>query len=104
MNNESLVLTRGKQWLGQLYRCCSFLNPHDLSTFYKSWIRPAIEYGHVLYYGAAPSHLHHLDALQARIEHMSSSKFLSLCNYRNAAIMGLVCWLLAGEGWAYFLS
>ena len=30
------VLTCGKQRLGQLYRCHSFLNPHDLSTFYKS--------------------------------------------------------------------
>ena len=29
---------------------------------------------------------------------MSDSKFPSLCNRRNAAIMGLVCRLLAGEG------
>jgi len=34
-----------------------------------------IEYGHVLYSGAAPSCL---DALQAQVEDMSNSKFTSL--------------------------
>jgi len=50
------------------------------------------------YSGAAPSHLHLLDTLQTRVEHMNDSKFPSLCDRRNAAIMGLVCRLLAGEG------
>ena len=91
------VLTRGKQRLGQLYRCRNLLNSHDLSILYKSWVRPAIKYGYVLYCGAAPSHLHCLDTLQTRVEHMSDSKFTSLCDCRNAAIMGLVCRLLSGE-------
>jgi len=51
--------------------------------------------GYVLYSGAAPSYLHHLDTLQTRVEHMSDFKFSSLCNRRNA---GLVCQLLAGKG------
>ena len=94
------VLTRGKQQLGLLYRCRNLLNSHDLSILYKSWVRPAIEYGYMyaLYSGAAPSHLHRLDTLQTRVEHMSDSKFTSLCDRRNATIMGLVCRLLSGEG------
>ena len=35
--------------------------PHDLSILHKSWIRPAIEYGCVLYSGAVPNYLHHFD-------------------------------------------
>ena len=92
------VLTCGKQRLGQLYRCRNLLNSHDLSILYKSWVRPVIEYGYVLYSGTAPSHLHRLDTLQTRVEHMSDSKFTSLGDCRNAAIMGLVCRLLAGKG------
>ena len=57
-----------------------------------------MEYGCVLYLGAAPTYLHRFDTLQTRIEHMSSSTFPSLYNRRSAAIIGLVCRLLAGEG------
>ena len=98
------VLTHGKQRLGQLHRCRNFFNHHDLSILYKSWVRPTIEYGYVLYSGASPSHLHCLNTLQTCVEHMSSSKFSSLCNRRNAAIMGLVCHLLAGEGQGNLLT
>ena len=35
---------------------------------YKSWIHPTLEYGNILYSGAAQSHLQRLDNLQARIE------------------------------------
>ena len=59
-------------------------------------MQPAIEYGYVLYSGAAPSYLQRLDTLQTRVEQMSESKFPSLCNHRNAAL--IICQLLAGEG------
>ena len=91
------VLSHGKQRLGQLYRCHNFFSSYNLSILYKSWIRPAMEYGCVLYWGAAPTYLH-LDTLQTRIEHVSFSTFPSLYNRRSAAILGLVCRLLAGEG------
>ena len=38
---------------GQLYRCCSFLTKQDMCTIYKSWIRPTLEYGSILYSGVA---------------------------------------------------
>ena len=57
-----------------------------------------MEYGCVLYSGAAPTYLHRFDTLQTRIEHMSSFTFPSLYNRRSTAILGLVCLLLAGEG------
>ena len=44
------------------------------------------------------AHLHHFDALQTCVEHISSSIFPSLHNCRSGAILGFVCWLLAGEG------
>ena len=63
---------------------------------YKSWIHPTLEYGNILYSGAALSHLQRLDSLQTWIEHTYCSTFQSLLHCRNAAIIGLVCCLLAG--------
>ena len=39
------VLKRGRQRLGQLYRCRSLFDHQDISLLYKSWIRPMLEYG-----------------------------------------------------------
>ena len=65
---------------------------------YKSRLIPALEYGSILYAGAASTHLQRLDRLQSRIEQTCSSHFQSLLHRRNASIIGLVCRLLAGEG------
>ena len=64
---------------------------------YRSWIRPTLEYGNILYYGAAPSHVRRLDNLQTRIEHTCCSTFESLLHCHHAAIIGFVCCLLARE-------
>ena len=69
-----------------------------MCTVYKSWIRPALEYGNILYSGAAATHLHRLDALQSRIEGTCSFVFQPLSHRQEAAIVGLICRLLAGEG------
>ena len=74
------------------------LTKQDMCTIYKSWIRPTLEYGSILYSGAANIHLSHFVDLQSRIERSCSFVFQSLSYRRNAAIMGLVCHLLAGEG------
>ena len=92
------ILSRARQRTGQLYRCRSLLTEQDISILYKSWIRPIFEYGNILYSGAAASYLHRLDTLQSRIEQTCSSDFQPLSFRQNAAIMGLVCCLLAGEG------
>ena len=69
-----------------------------MCTIYKYWIRPTLEYDSILYSGAANTHLRHLDDLQSRIEWSCSFVFQPLSHHWNAAIMGLVCWLLTGEG------
>jgi len=48
------------------------LTEQDMSIIYKSWIRPILEYGSILYSGAATTHLRRLDNLQSRIEHTCS--------------------------------
>ena len=54
------ILSRARQRADQLYRCRSFLTKQDMCTIYKSLIRPTLEYGSMLYSGAANTHLHHL--------------------------------------------
>ena len=89
---------RARQRAGQLYHCHSFLTKEDMCTIYISWIRPTLEYGSNLYSGAASTHLCCLDDLQSRIERSCSFVFQPLSHCQNAAIMGLVCRLLAGVG------
>ena len=69
------ILSRARHRAGQLYRCCSLLTEQDMSIIYKSWIRPILEYGNILYSGAAATHLHRLNNLQSRIEQTCSSVF-----------------------------
>ena len=92
------ILSRAQHRAGQLYRCRSLLTEQDMSIIYKSWIRPILEYSNILYSGATATHLRHLNNLQSRIEQTCSSVFQPLLSCWNAAIVGLVCRLLAGEG------
>ena len=50
------MLNHEKQRVSQLYRCRSLLTSQDLCLMYKSWIHPTLEYGNILYSGAALSH------------------------------------------------
>ena len=59
---------------------------------------PILEYGNVLLTGAAFSHLQRLDQLQIRIQKTCCSTFQSLSYCCSAAVVGLVCCLLDGEG------
>ena len=92
------VLCCGKQCLGQLYRYRSLLGSQGIATVYKSWIRPSLEYGAILYSGAAQSHLARLDSFQACVENMCRVSFPPSIVRRNVSILGLTCRLLAGEG------
>ena len=65
---------------------------------YKSFVRSCLEYGHLLYFGAAKCHLDHLDALQHRAAGICHCTFPSLESRRHAAAIGLTCRLLDGEG------
>ena len=63
-----------------------------------TWIRPSLEYGAILYSGAAQSHLSCLDSFQASVENMCRVSFPPLIVCCNASILGLTCRLLADEG------
>ena len=93
-----IMLNHGKQRVSQLYRCRSLLTSQDLCLMYTSWICPTLEYGNILYCGAALSHLQHLDNLQTRIECTCCSTFQYLLHRHDAAIIGFVYRHLAGEG------
>ena len=84
--------------LGQLYHCRSLFGSQSIATLYKSWIHPVLEYGCIVYSGAALTHLNRLDQFQARVENICGFTFHSLTDHRNASILGLTCRLLAGEG------
>ena len=57
-----------------------------------------IQYGNIIYSGAANAQLCQLDDLQSRIKQTCSFVFQLIFQHQHVAIMGLVCCLLAGEG------
>ena len=85
-----MIVSKTKQRLAQLCHPSVYLDPTSLSIMYKSFVRSCLEYGHLLYFGAAKYHLDRLDALQHR-----AASIFHPCSY---AAIGLTCWLLDGEG------
>ena len=84
-----MIVSRAKQRLAQLCRLSPILDPAGLSVMYKSFIRSCLEYGHLLYFSAARSHLERLDALQRRAAGICHDDFPSLESRRCAAVVGL---------------
>ena len=93
-----MIVSRAKQRLAQLCRLSPILDPAGLSVMYKSFIRSCLEYGHLLYFSAARSHLERLDALQCWAAGICHDDFPSLESRQYAAAVGLTCRLLDGEG------
>ena len=61
---------------------------------YKSFVRPRLEYGHLLYFGATRGYLNRLDrldALQCRAASVCHNNFPSLECHRHVAAIGLLC-------------
>ena len=74
------------------------MSPADLCTAYKAFVRPQLEYGHLLYWGAAESHLVRLDRVQLQAQRLFSEIPLpTLESHRVAAAVGLTCRLLSGS-------
>ena len=69
---------------------------------YKAFVRSKIEYGNLIYWGAAEGYLEKLDRVQSSAVSMladSSAFFIpSLESRRQAAAVGLTCKLLDGQG------
>ena len=90
-----MITSKTKQRLAQSCRLSFYLDPAGLSVMCKSFVRSRLEYGHLLYFGAARGYLNHLDALQCQAASVCHS---SLECRRHAAAIGLLCQLLDGEG------
>jgi hypothetical protein len=91
-----------RQRLGALRRLAPLLDDDCINMVYKTFVRSKIEYGSLVYWGAADGHLRDLDAIQR-----SALKLLrkpeqvalpSLESRRQAAAVGLACKLLDGKG------
>jgi len=74
------------------------IEPAGLSIMYNSFVQSCLECNQLLYFGAAKSHLDHLDALQHQTAGISHCTFPSLESRRHATAIGLTCQLLHGEG------
>ena len=92
------VVAQSRKRVGALRRICDYLSPADLCTAYKAFVRPQLEYGHLLYWGAAESHLVRLDRVQLQAQRLFSEIPLpTLESRRVAAAVGLTCRLLSGS-------
>lgn len=82
--------------MSQLCRLSPFLDPAGLSIMYKSFIRSCLEYGHLLYFSAARSHLECPDALQRQAAGICHDTFPSLESHQYAAGVGslVVYWMV----------
>ena len=61
---------KARQRTGFSRRASRYLDPKGNSMVYKAFIRPCLEYAHLTWMGAAPSHLEHLDAVQRAAAHL----------------------------------
>ena len=89
-----------KKRLGAIKRIKQYLDDKSYIRMYKAFVRSKLEYGNLVYWGAAETHLGKLDAV-----HNSAISVLkkpsgipSLESRRRAAALGLTCKLLDGEG------
>ena len=92
------VVAQSRKCVGALRRICDYLSPADLCTAYKAFVRLQLEYGHLLYWGAAESHLVRLDRVQLQAQRLFSEIPLpTLESRRVAAAVRLTCRLLSGN-------
>ena len=92
------VVAQSRKRVGALRRICDYLSPANLCTAYKAFVRPQIEYSHLLYWGATESHLARLDRIQLQAQRLFSEIPLpTLESCRVAAAVGLTCRLLSGS-------
>ena len=92
------VVAQSRKRVGALRQICDYLSPADLYTAYKAFVRPQLEYGHLLYWSAAEGHLARLDRVQLQAQRLFNEIPLpTLESRRAAAAVGLTCRLLSGS-------
>ena len=84
--------------LGAIRRLRPYLDSQNLKLMYTAFVRSGMEYGSVLYMGAAESHLLKLDKIQWSAQALGGFVIDDLQSRRDAACLKLACKLLAGHG------
>ena len=96
------VAKEARKRLGAIRRIAHMLDDRAKMMAYKAFVRSKIEYGNLIYWGAAEGYLEKLDRVQSSAVSMladSSAFFIpSLESRRQAAAVGLTCKLLDGQG------
>ena len=100
--HTKITATEARKRLGAINRIKHYLNDKGIITAYKAFVRSRIEYGNIVYWGAADTHLGKLDKIQNRAKSMIQGNLKnnipSLEARRKAAAVGLTCKLLDGQG------
>jgi hypothetical protein len=90
--------SKARTRLAALRRLSGLLDARNLRTMYMMFVRSTMEYGNVLYMGAADSHLAKLDRIQTSAERICGFKMESLSSRRDAAAFSLAVKMLSGKG------
>jgi hypothetical protein len=88
---------KARSRLGAVFRLKRFLNSENMRTMYMMFVRSIMEYGSVLFMGAAQTHLSKLDKVQASAERRGGFQVESLQLRREAAAISLALKMLSGD-------
>ena len=100
--HTTTVAAEARKRLGAIERIKHYLDDQGIITAYKAFVRSKMEYGNIVYWGAADTHLDKLDKIQNAAKKLIKSHVKkdipSLEDRRKAAAVGLTCKLLDGKG------
>ena len=90
---------KARQRTGFSRRASRYLDPKGNSMVYQALIRPCLEYAHLTWMGAAPSHLEHLDAVQRAAAHLIGEDGLELDSLDHRRRVGALTYLYKLRCW-----
>jgi hypothetical protein len=90
----NMVAKKARQRVGALRNLRPYLDAQNMKAMYESFVRSILEYGNVLYMGAAESHLAKLDQIQSSVEKLGGFKCVPLSVRREIAAVKLALKLL----------
>ena len=91
------IAKKARMRLGALRRLKRHLDSNNIKTMYTSFVRSTMEYGNMLYMGAAPSTLKILDNIQESAMKIGGFEIESLSSRREAAAAAFALRLLDGN-------
>ena len=93
-----VLAKKARSRLAALRRLRFVLDDNNMKTMYIMFVRSVMEYGNVVYMGAADSHLDKLDRIQRSAEKIGKFTVEPLKCRREAAAISLALKLLDGRG------